>query len=193
MTPETTATTTASTVDALNNNPEIARYVAKLETMRKTQEYYKAVNKAVKAKGATGETILTALTAAGYGGSVDATKCAEFLKPDFAGRVGIASYVLTNASAEMRRLEKRIKELEAKTLRSLNGNKEFPFEGGRVVVNYDEDRIQIFHDEKPSEDVRKAFKARGFNWSPSNDAWQRQITSHTAYDASQLTGITVTL
>lgn len=54
---------------------------------------------------------------------------------------------------------------------------EFPFEGGSVVLNYSENRLQIIYDEKPSASVRDNLKKCAFRWAPSEGAWQRQLTS----------------
>lgn len=58
------------------------------------------------------------------------------------------------------------------------GNKEVPFEGGTLVWNYGEDRLQILFDRIPEDSRRKELKSSGFRWSPKNKAWQRQLTSN---------------
>lgn len=57
-------------------------------------------------------------------------------------------------------------------------NKEVPFEGGTLVWNYGEDRLQILFDRIPEDSRRKELKSSGFRWSPRNKAWQRQLTSN---------------
>ena len=57
-------------------------------------------------------------------------------------------------------------------------NKEVPFEGGTLVWNYGEDRLQILFDRIPEDNRRKKLKSSGFRWSPRNKAWQRQLTSN---------------
>lgn len=54
---------------------------------------------------------------------------------------------------------------------------EFPIEGGTIVVNYAENRLQIVYDEKPSAVVRDSLKKCAFRWAPSEGAWQRQLTT----------------
>ena len=54
---------------------------------------------------------------------------------------------------------------------------EFQLDGVNVVMNYAENRLQIVHDEKPSAEVRDRLKKHSFRWSPSQTAWQRQLTS----------------
>ena len=55
-------------------------------------------------------------------------------------------------------------------------NRELPFEGGLLVWNYGEDRLQILFDRIPEDAKRKELKSSGFRWSPKNKAWQRQLT-----------------
>lgn len=63
---------------------------------------------------------------------------------------------------------------------------EIPFDGGRVVKNYAEDRLQIFHDKKPDSDVILSLKRNGFRWSRFNGCWQRQLTSNSYYGAARV-------
>lgn len=61
-------------------------------------------------------------------------------------------------------------------------NKEIPFDGGVVVLNYAEDRLQILFDKKPDEAMRNRLKRDGgLRWSPTNMAWQRQLTQNAIY------------
>lgn len=56
-------------------------------------------------------------------------------------------------------------------------NKEVAFEGGTLVFNYQEDRLQIIFDKKPNEEIRDALhREYSFNWSPRFAAWQRILT-----------------
>ena len=51
------------------------------------------------------------------------------------------------------------------------------FSEGKIVNNFDADRVQIVMEDKPSESVRADLKTRGFRWSPTNKAWQRKNTN----------------
>lgn len=64
-------------------------------------------------------------------------------------------------------------------------NKEVTFEGGTLVWNYGEDRLQILFNEIPAEEKRKELKSSGFRWSPRNKAWQRQLTSNAVHAAKR--------
>ena len=52
------------------------------------------------------------------------------------------------------------------------------FSGGSVVMNMEDNRIQIFFDEKPEGDIRQELKSNGFKWAPSKNAWQRQLNEN---------------
>lgn len=96
------------------------------------------------------------------------------------------SYVLSNNNQEIRRLQERVKQLaEAREL----GYQGWEFDGGRVVANADKNRLQIFFDEIPSEEVRQDLKGRGFRWARSEGAWQRQLTDNAIYAASRVKAI----
>lgn len=60
-------------------------------------------------------------------------------------------------------------------------NKEVKFDGGTLVWNYREDRLQILFDDIPEESKRKELKSSGFHWSPRNKAWQRQLNPNAVY------------
>lgn len=56
-------------------------------------------------------------------------------------------------------------------------NKEYPFDGGKVVFNFEKKRIQIFFDEKPDRAmINKLSHDCSFNWAPTCGAWQRIMT-----------------
>lgn len=88
------------------------------------------------------------------------------------------SYLLSNNNAEIRRIEKRIKEItETKTA----GDRSYPAEGVdglQVVEDTGIMRIQLVFDGKPDEPVRDILKAWGFRWAPSQNAWQRLLNQN---------------
>jgi hypothetical protein len=93
------------------------------------------------------------------------------------------SYELTNNNAEIKRLEKRITELtRAKEVGFIG----WEFEGGRAEVNTDLNRLQLFFDKIPSEQMRIQLKHKGFRWAPTQNAWQRQLTANALYAADRL-------
>lgn len=96
------------------------------------------------------------------------------------------SWALSNNNAEIRRIEKRIAVLEQNQEVGFQG---WEFDGGRVEANMDANRLQVFFDEIPPEDVRSALKSNGFHWARSAGAWQRQLTGNAIYAASRVKAI----
>ena len=62
-------------------------------------------------------------------------------------------------------------------------------EGVKVVMNFEEDRLQIFFDGIPSPEMRQKLKAEAWRWSPTQGAWQRQLTNNARYSASRVLGL----
>lgn len=66
-------------------------------------------------------------------------------------------------------------------------NKKVSFEGGQIVFNYAEDRLQILFDKIPDKEFRQRMHGEfRFNWSRKNEAWQRQLTDNAVRAARQL-------
>jgi hypothetical protein len=93
------------------------------------------------------------------------------------------SYILTGNNAEIRRLERRIAEITRHQEIGFSG---WEFEGGHAEANTDMNRLQLFFDEKPSENQRENLKANGFKWAPSQGAWQRQLNDNAICAAGRL-------
>lgn len=90
------------------------------------------------------------------------------------------SYELTNNNANIRRLQQRLEGMKRLEENPLDG---WDFDGGRVEANANENRLQVFFDEKPDEEKRGEMKRNGFRWAPSAGAWQRQLTRNAVYAA----------
>lgn len=90
------------------------------------------------------------------------------------------SYYLSNSNAEIKRIKARIEEINKLKAEAEKPTEEkYPqVDGVQVVENAEAMRIQLIFDGKPSEDVRAVLKSRGFRWSPSFGAWQRQLTAN---------------
>lgn len=102
--------------------------------------------------------------------------------PQFAGH--------TNANAL--RIKKRITELEARAAAPERVPTTTTVDGVQVKIeeNREANRVQIFFPGKPSDERRAALKARGFRWSPTEGAWQRQASDGAWYDAHAVCGVT---
>ncbi len=119
-------------------------------------------------------------------GNISEEKVREILKPDFMGRVGFAAYVLSNDTANIARMKDRIKELEKK---EATPSGDIPFEGGTIHDSKEEDRIQIFFDKKPPQEIIDKLKKEGWRWSPHFGAWQRKRTDMALYSARRILGL----
>lgn len=95
--------------------------------------------------------------------------------------VPFTSLALSSNNQEIHRIRGRIEDLKNKS--EYAG---WTFEGGRVEANEAENRLQLFFDEKPSDEQRKALRHNGFIWAPSQGAWQRQLTKNAIYSAGRI-------
>ncbi len=96
------------------------------------------------------------------------------------------SWALSNNNAEIRRIKGRIAELTKKQETAYAG---WEFDGGKVEANREDNRLQIYFEEKPDEKTREALKENGFRWSPKAGAWQRQLNDNAIYAADRLSCI----
>lgn len=155
----------------------VEKLEAKLAALEKHQELMKAANVAIRMKDPTeGDAKLAEL---GY----TPEDIAKLRAPDFCGRIGYPAYALQNNNANIRRIRGRIAELKKRTESTPEG---WEFDGGRVVVNTTENRLQVIFDGKPDADVRTELKGEGFRWAPSQGAWQRQLTDNAMRAARRL-------
>lgn len=160
----------------------------KLKRHEDAQEKMKEANKIIRSgKDVNGRLLALGLTE---------DSVANILKPDYMGRIGFPDYRIKNNGAEIRRLKERLeqqKKRETEELHVESGDRpaSFPFEGGAVHLDYDDNRIRIKHDEKPPREMIEKLKSNGFRWSPSNGAWQRQLTESAKQAATNLVGVQI--
>ena len=162
-----------------SDDPEaLAKLKEKLEDLQISQTRMKQINAYYKKNG----------TCRGFHGLSDelADKLVEDMRHHPWDKRPFAAYALANNNQNINTVKKRIAQLtEAKEL----GYQGWEFDGGKVVANADINRLQIFFDEIPDEEVRKELKGRGFKWARSVGAWQRQLTDNAIYAASRVKAI----
>lgn len=151
----------------------------KLARLLANQETMKAVNKIVKSKAHEAEKVELIVR----DGLLTEQQAIEILKPDFCGRVGFPSYALSNNNGVIANTRKRIEQLEKLESKQTS---EQEINGVRIVENIEANRLQMFFDGKPSDEVRTKLKRSGFRWSPSEGAWQRHISNHAMYEARNI-------
>ena len=147
------------------------KLTAKLDICVKLQELMKSVNaywrKSGTCKGAPGIT------------DEQATKLEDKIAHGYSWeKQPFSSYELTNNNAEVKRLQKRIDEIARNREIGFAGWK---FEGGEAVVNTELNRLQLIFDERPTAERCGILKHKGFHWSPSENAWQRQLNDNAVY------------
>lgn len=145
----------------------VERLKHKLDTLKGKQENMVAANKLIRKKDREGLVALLGLTTA-----------ERILSPDYMGRVGYATFELSNNRAEIKRLEDRINEIEK---RKSVAPKEITVNGVRVVENPEAMRLQVFFEGKPPAEIIALMKSNAFKWAPSIGAWQRQLTNNAVY------------
>lgn len=160
----------------MSNDPEAVRKLKdKLADLQRSQEAMKEANAVIRNKKLDADGKRAKLAEMGF------PNAAELLKPDFMGRVGFPPYALQNNSANMKRVQARIDELEAAQTRPA-----LEAENNGIRLFEDEGRVQIQFPGKPSEADRKALKSNGFKWSPSRGTWVRQATGNARAAAQML-------
>lgn len=160
-----------------SDDPEaLAKLTAKMESLQMAQTRMKQINAYYRKHG----------TCQGFHGLSDdqAEKLDDRVRNGYSWeKMPYPAYALSNNNQEIRRLKERIKQLtEAREL----GYQGWEFEGGKVVANAENNRLQIFFDEIPSSELRQELKGRGFRWARSEGAWQRQLTDNAIYSASRI-------
>ncbi|MCI8328384.1 MAG: DUF3560 domain-containing protein [Oscillibacter sp.] len=162
-----------------SDDPEaLAKLKEKLESLQISQTRMKQINAYYKKNG----------TCRGFHGLSDelADKLVEDMQHHPWDKRPFAAYALANNNQNINAVKKRIEQLtEAKEL----GYQGWEFDGGKVVANADMNRLQIFFDGIPDEEVRRELKGRGFKWAQSVGAWQRQLTDNAIYAASRVKAI----
>lgn len=156
----------------------IDKLTVKLEQRRTLQTYMKNVNAYYRKYG----------TCRGLDGITD-EQAAEYDADVKSGRswgMPFPTYVMSGNNQEIHRLENRLRRLKEAREGGYTG---WEFDGGKVVANQENNRLQVFFDAIPDESVRRDLKGWGFKWARSVGAWQRQLTTNAIYAASRIEAI----
>lgn len=151
----------------------IEKLTKKLESLKDSHEFMKAANKCIKKNDREGFLKLPFATDSLW---------TKLTTPNYMGYTGFASYKLSNSSANIRNVEKRIEHLKRQNLKV---STDVIINGIRIFENQEANRLQLIFEGKPSEDIRKKLKSMGFRWAPSECAWQRHINSFALYQAKE--------
>jgi hypothetical protein len=102
------------------------------------------------------------------------------------GMLKFAQFTLTNNNAKIKRLEQKVKVMKVRIERKTDFQ-DVKFDGGYWTIS--DDRVKIFHDEKPSKEVIQNLKSNGFRWSPHWKCWCRKHTNNALRVVNQLSFI----
>jgi hypothetical protein len=100
-------------------------------------------------------------------------------------RYKVPAYALTNNNATIKRLRERIQILGTRIERKENFE-DLLFDGGYITIS--DDRVKVFHEDKPSADIINKLKRGGFRWSPFWKCWTRKHTGNAIKDAMIIVG-----
>lgn len=154
---------------------EVERLQEKLDTLKRSQEKMKAVNKIIRStKLATVEKV-DEIMALG----MSEEQAIDIMDPNgsYYG-AGFPSYALQNNLAKIKDTEAKIKRHQSMAERE-NEETEYPW--GTLVADYGDERYRFLFNGKPEREVIDLMKSNAFKWSPRNEAWQRQITPNARY------------
>lgn len=146
------------------------------------QAFMKSVNKIVKSKKPDEEKIRLLME----NFKVDEGKARELLKPDFAGRIGFPDYELTSVNNKIKRLREKVDFARKHEEMAANGMDDMTISGVDIKMDKEENRLRLYFPKKPSSSVISELRSNGFVWSPTNQAWQRQLNENSLNAAKRV-------
>lgn len=152
----------------LGDDDAVDRLQEKVDALEKSQNMMKSANKILRSKKMSDIAKVEQLQALGFSES----KSVELTKPDCYGEYGFPSFMLTNNNARIRDAKQRLER--AKKLKETE-DKEYTINSVRVVENAKENRLQLFFNGIPSEEIRSQLKHNAFRWSRYNGCWQSYL------------------
>lgn len=157
----------------------IEKLLAKVERLTSNQERMKKANQVIRKHKADPKGQCRALVELGFSDE-DAQ---SLITSDYAGRIGFADYALTNNSGNIRRIQLRIKQLQANQDREPVNVQGAGYEYAEDVA---ENRAMFMFDGKPEKATRDMLKRHGFRWSPARSAWVRQLSNAAVWQAKEV-------
>ncbi|SDF83107.1 hypothetical protein [Thalassobaculum litoreum] len=159
------------------SNPDAVDLLrAEIAKREERQEMMKAANKAIRAAKTDDEEALADAVIAATG--LSRSVALKVVAKNYIGRRGFEGFELSNNNAEIRRLQGRLSEMEAKQSAAPVETSHNTTAGAvEVVENVEADRIQLIFPGKPDEATRSVLKSAGFRWSPRFGAWQRHLNN----------------
>lgn len=163
----------------LEDEDSIELLTAKVEKLAKLQEQMKAINKILASKKTNQLQKIELMQELG----ISESTALKVFEPDYLGRIGFESYSLTNNNAKLKTAKERL--AKAIRLKSTESS-EIEINGVKMVSNTTDNRLQLFFDGKPSEEIRSGLKHNGFRWTPSVGCWQSYLNRYQVDRAKNL-------
>lgn len=164
----------------------VQRLQEKIDKAEKNQAWYTTINATIRKHAKAGaDAQVKALTEL-VGAGIDEAKARKYLQPDFCGRIGFPSYVLTNNNANIRRMKERLAQISKA---QATPESEVEGQNAKVEASPADNRVRLFFPGKPSEEIRSKLKSNGFRWSPTIGAWQAYRHNHTISLAKEVAGV----
>ncbi len=159
-----------------NDDPDaIVALKVRLAELEASRELSKAINKAFRRGGWDAVEQVPDVMPGMLARAKELMKAAHWRK---------APMDLTNLGANIRRVRKRIEEMEANAGRTATPPIEG--EGFAITEHVDDNRIRFTFDERPDKPTITKMKRAGFRWSRRHGAWQRQLNSRGRYAAEEM-------
>ena len=162
---------------------EIDDALKKLDKAIETHEIMKLVNKIVKKKNLDDSEKVAHIVAAEL---LTKEQAEKIILPDYCGRIGFPGFTLTNSNARIKGLKSKLLIMKNR-IATRDTFKPIEFEGGKITI--EDDRVCIYHDEKPEKSVIQKLKENGFRWSPHYVRWQRKHTQNGLRAAKYVIGL----
>ena len=162
-------------VPAPSPEEDLDNAVEDLDKLIISQQKMKSANKILRSKS---KIKLCELLEAGW----DIKSAEKLIKEKF----NFPSYSLTNNNAKIKARTDKILIMKSR-IKVKESFEPIKFEGGYIDIQ--EDRVVIFHDDKPSDEIIDKIKAKGFRWSRKFNCWCRKHTANAIYDAKNIMGV----
>lgn len=153
----------------LSTTDKLQEAIKDLESKKILHEQMKVANKKLKSGNIDSAVLFLREIGVGEDSIIDFL---NVQKNNWCGK-GFAPFQLSNSLARIKAQELLVKSLEArKSYQSETINGVF------MECDAESDRVRLHFDGKPSPEIIEILKKRAFRWSPTNSAWQRQLTQN---------------
>lgn len=158
-----------------SDDPEaVVKLKKKINGLEKMQEVMKSANKIIRKK-ISDEEKTNQLKEIG----LNDNNIYDVFHPVI-GNPGFQTFQISNNSANIRRLKKRLKSMQA----SSNLPEKVEFNDIYIINSKEHNRTQIFFNGKPPVEQRTYLKSNGFRWARSLGCWQRHLSKQAFWIAS---------